>query len=183
MLGNQLKGKTVGIFGMGRIGQAVAKMFRAFGVARILYTNRNRLDDQEEESGAVWTNWQDLLTQSQVLICACSANASTFHVFNEESFMKMRRDAVFVNCARGSVVDTPALVKALKEGWIQAAAVDTVEGEPVDSSCELVQLPNCVVIPHLGSSTVETREAMSKLAVDNAIRALRGESMLTPLYL
>jgi len=174
MLGQDVHHKTIGIVGFGRIGQAVARRARGFGM-RVLYADAIQLPPAvEAETGAERRELDDLLAEADVVSIHTNLTPETRHLFSTEAFARMKPTAVLVNTSRGPVVDEEALADALERGEIFAAGLDVFEREP-EVSERLLALENVVVIPHLGSATVDTRDAMGHLAVRNVVAALDGE--------
>jgi len=185
MLGQDVHHKTIGIVGFGRIGQAVARRARGFGM-RVLYADAVALPPEvEAETGAERRELDDLLAEADVVSIHTNLTPETRHLFSTDAFARMKPTAVLVNTSRGPVVDEEALADALERGEIFAAGLDVFEREP-DVSARLLGLENVVVIPHLGSATVDTRDAMGHLAVRNVFAALDGErppTLLNPAAL
>jgi glyoxylate reductase len=179
LLGEQVHGRTLGIFGMGNIGSAVGRRARGFGM-RVLYTNRRRNLRGEEECGAEAVSFPELLERSDFVSIHAPLNDESRHAFDAAAFERMKKTAVLVNTARGAVVDEAALVQALRTRTIAAAGLDVYEREPVLTD-GLVDLENVVLLPHVGSATTETRAAMVQLCCDNIIAVLAGEAPLTPI--
>ena len=174
MLGQDIHHKTIGIVGFGRIGQAVARRARGFGM-RVVYSDTVRLPaDVEAETGAERRELDDLLAEADFISIHTNLTPETRHLFDAEAFAKMKPTAVLVNTSRGPVVDERALADALTSGEIFAAGLDVFEREP-EVEERLLSLENVVVIPHLGSATVDTRDAMGHLVVRNVFAALDGE--------
>jgi glyoxylate reductase len=174
MLGQDVHHKTIGIVGFGRIGQAVARRANGFGM-RVLYSDSVRLPPEVEvETGAERRELDELLAESDFVSIHTNLTPETRHLFNAETFTRMKSTAVLVNTSRGPVVDELALADALASGEIFAAGLDVFEREP-EVEERLLSLENVVVIPHLGSATVDTRDAMGHLAVRNVFAALDGE--------
>jgi glyoxylate reductase len=174
MLGQDVHHKTMGIVGFGRIGQAVARRAKGFGM-QVVYADAFRLPPEvEAETGARRLELEDLLEQADVISIHTNLTPETRHLFGAEQFKRMKGTAVLVNTSRGPVVDEVALADALESGEIFAAGLDVFENEPAVHE-KLLGLENAVVIPHLGSATVDTRDAMGHLAVDNVFAALDGE--------
>ena len=172
LLGRQLTGKRLGIFGMGRIGQAVARRARAFDMI-IHYTNRRRLP-LEQEQGAIYHPDPDtLLACADFLSLHCPSTPETRHWLNAERISRLPERAVVINTARGAVVDDSALIAALRSGRLFAAGLDVFDGEP-DLHPAYRTLPNVVALPHLGSATEETRNAMGFRCLDNLDAFLAG---------
>ncbi|KYD34107.1 Glyoxylate reductase [Geobacillus stearothermophilus] len=180
LAGADVHHKTIGIVGMGNIGQAVAKRAKGFDM-NILYYNRSRRPEAEEKLGAVYRPFADLLAESDFVVCLTPLTRETRHLFNREAFRQMKTSAIFINAARGAVVDEQALYEALVAGEIAAAGLDVFEKEPVAADHPLLSLPNVVALPHIGSATYETRRAMMTLARDNIIAVLEDRSPLTPV--
>ena len=173
MLGRGLRGKTLGIVGYGDIGRAVAARARAFGL-EVVYTQRSRGD----EPGQVELG--ELLARSHVVSLHCPLTPETRHLIDADALAAMRDDAYLINTARGPVVDEPALAAALRDGVIAGAGLDVFEHEP-QVHPDLLGLENVVLIPHLGSATVETRTAMAELAAANVVAVLAGDDPPTPV--
>ena len=174
MLGQDLHHKTIGIVGFGRIGQAVARRAKGFGM-RVLYTDAVQLTPEvEAETGAERRELDELLAEADVVSIHTNLTPETRHLFGREAFERMKDTAVLVNTSRGPVVDEAALADALAAGKIFAAGLDVFENEP-QVHPKLLELENVVVIPHLGSATVDTRHAMGMVVVDNVFAALDGE--------
>ncbi|XP_028029268.1 glyoxylate reductase/hydroxypyruvate reductase [Bombyx mandarina] len=176
MTGPGLAGATVGIVGFGRIGQAVARRVKAFNTERIIYFNRSHRPE-EKETGAVKVSFDELLTQSNFVICCAALVPETKEIFNKEAFEKMKNTAIFVNTSRGGTVDQDALIEALKTNKIRAAGLDVTSPEPLPLDNPLFKLSNCVVLPHIGSATIEARNTMSELTARNILAALHGTDM------
>jgi glyoxylate reductase len=173
MLGQDVHHKTIGIVGFGRIGQAVARRAKGFGM-RVIYCDAYQLPaDVEAETGAVRREMDELLAEADFVSIHTNLTPETRHLFGADAFAKMKPTAVLVNTSRGPVVDEAALADALASGQIFAAGLDVFEREP-EVEERLLSLENVVVIPHLGSATVDTRDAMGSLAVQNVFAALDG---------
>ena len=175
MLGSSIQGSQLGIVGMGQIGAAVARRARAFGMT-IAYTKRSPLDaETAKELNATHMELDELLTTSDVVSLHCPYSPETHHLMNASTIGKMKKSAYLINTARGPVVDEEALATALQQGKIAGAGLDVFEKEPTVHQA-LIGLDNVVLIPHLGSATVETRTAMANLAVTNALAVLSGKT-------
>jgi len=176
-LGIEISGKTLGIFGLGRIGTDLARKCRAAYGMKIIYHNRRRNEAAEKELGAAYVSMDELLEQSDVLSVHANLSPELKGVFNEEAFRKMKPSAIFINTARGGIHNETDLAAALKSGVIWGAGLDVTDPEPMQGNNELLYMPNVCVLPHIGSATVETRDAMALMAADNLIAAIRGEEM------
>jgi glyoxylate reductase len=169
--GVDVAGKTLGIIGAGRIGAAVAKRGTGFSM-RLVYVARSAKPEMEALGGRRGT-FDEILRESDFLCVHVPLTPDTRHLFGEAEFRKMKPTAYFINMARGAVVDEAALVRALRETWIAGAGLDVYEHEP-QISPELLPMPNTLLLPHLGSATVETRRRMSIMAVENLLAVLDG---------
>jgi glyoxylate reductase len=178
MLGSSLRGKQLGIVGLGGIGTRVAERARAFGM-EIAYHSR-RPSPAADGLGAERLPLPELLASADVVSLHCPLTAETHHLIGAEELAAMKESAVLVNAARGPIVDELALAQALAERRIAAAGLDVFEREP-EVEAGLLLLENAVLTPHLGSATVETRTAMAELAARNAISVLEGQGPLTPV--
>ena len=180
MLGTGLQGKTLGIVGLGKIGQATARRARAFGM-EIVYAGRRRAaEDVEAELSARFLPLDELLTTADVVTLHCPLSAETRHLIDGTALARMQPSAHLVNTTRGPVVDEAALAEALRAGAIAGAGLDVFEREP-EVHPDLLELENVVLIPHLGSATIETRTAMGVLAAENVVAVLGGSAPVTPV--
>jgi glyoxylate reductase len=180
MLGSSLRGKRLGIVGLGGIGRRVAERGRAFGMEVVYHQRHPAPAEVEAELAAERMPLERLLAEADVLSLHCPLTPETHHLIGAGELESMKPSAVLVNAARGPVVDERALAEALASGQIAAAGLDVYEHEPrVEPG--LLKLDNVVLAPHLGSATVETRTAMAELAARNAISVLRGQGPLTPV--
>ena len=175
LLGSSLAGKTLGVIGLGAIGRATAQRARAFGM-EIIYAGPRRVSEETEAElgGAHRLPLIQLLASADVVTLHTPLTPETRHLIDSAALRQMRSDAYLVNTSRGPIVDEAALVKALRGDKIAGAALDVFENEP-DIHPDLRELDNVVLIPHLGSATIETRTAMAVLAAENALAVLRGE--------
>jgi len=167
---------TLGIIGMGRIGEAVAKRARLGFDMDVLYHNRSRKPEAEARYGAVCVPLDELLARSDFVVVLTPLTPETTKMIGREQFALMKPTAIFVNVSRGPVVDEAALVEALRNGTIRGAALDVFEREPVDPDNPLLTLDNVVLAPHIGSATARTRTAMAMLAARNLVAGLKGET-------
>ncbi len=172
-------GKKLGIVGMGRIGQAVARRARGFGM-EILYHNRSRKEDAENELGARYLGLEDLLRESDFVSIHTPLTGETRHLIGKRELDLMKPTAVLVNTSRGPVVDEGSLADALESGRIFAAGLDVYEEEPKVHP-KLLELENVVLAPHIGSASMETRDKMATLAAENLRAVLSGEPAKTPV--
>ena len=180
MLGAGLQGRQLGVVGMGGIGVALADRAKAFGMS-IVYNNRSVVDDATQARlGARLVDLDELLETSDVVSLNCPYSEATHHLIDAAALGRMRSDAYLVNTARGPIVDEAALVEALESGTIAGAGLDVFENEP-EVHPGLLGLDNVVLVPHLGSATVETRTAMATLAARNAVEVLAGRAALNPV--
>jgi phosphoglycerate dehydrogenase-like enzyme len=175
-LGADLRGATLGIIGLGKIGAAVAERARGFGL-RLVYWEPAPNEESEARTGARYVSFEELLSTSDFITLHCPLNESTRGLMDELALQKMKPSAILVNAARGPVVDTNALVKALTEGWILSAALDVTDPEPLPSSHPLYALPNCLIAPHIGSATHGTRKRMAEMACENLLAGLEGRRL------
>jgi len=180
MCGRGLANATVGIVGLGRIGFGVARRLRPFAVSRILYAG-HAAKSYAAELGAEFVPLDDLLARSDFVVVSCPMSPETTDLFRASTFARMKPTSVFVNTSRGGVVNQADLCAALRAGVIAAAGLDVTTPEPLPVDSELLALDNCVVLPHIGSATVETRTAMSLLTARNILAALSGKPMPCPL--
>jgi glyoxylate reductase len=171
-LGADLSGAMLGIVGMGKIGRAVAERGRGFGM-KIIYADTVSRPDVAGE----FVPLDDLLRQSDFVSLHCPLTTETRGLMNEITLRKMKPSAILVNAARGPVVDTEALVRALAEVWIAAAALDVTDPEPLPSGHPLYGLPNCLIVPHIGSATHGTRHKMAEMACENLLAGLDGRKL------
>ena len=179
-LGQDIHHATLGIIGMGRIGQAVARRARGFDM-RVLYHNRSRLDGATERAlGATWVHRDALLAQSDFVVVMVPYSSATHHLVGAAEIAKMKPTAILVNSARGGIVDDAALVAALKEKRIAGAGLDVFEGEP-KLNAEYLELPNVVLTPHIGSASRATRIVMCNTAAANMLAVLEGREPPNPV--
>ena len=179
MLGTELRGKQLGLVGVGRIGRAVAAQAPAFGM-KVAYTTRGSAGPPGLGSDAEAMSLDRLLLTSDVVSLHVPLTPETRHLIDQRAFTRMKRSAYLVNTARGAVVDEAALAWALQHHLLSGAALDVYENEPAVHP-DLLQLENVLLVPHLASGTTETRTAMADLAVSNAIAVLEGRPPLTPV--
>ncbi len=176
-LGQDLTGRTLGIVGMGRIGFAAAKRLHHGWGMKVLYTARGPKADADRELKASRVEFGELLARSDFVSVHADLNPTTQGLFSTAQFAQMKRTAVFVNTSRGPLVDQAALAEALRSGAIFAAGLDVTDPEPLLPNHELYALPNCVIVPHIASATVETRNAMARLCANNLLAGVKGEAL------
>ena len=179
LMGRDVWGKRLGIVGFGRIGQAVARRARGFGM-EVLYHNRSRKEEAEQELGARYVEFDELLETVDFVSVHTPITSETHHLIGPKELGRMKPTAVLVNTSRGPVVDEAALADALAAGRIFAAGLDVYEEEPKVHP-KLLELENVVLAPHIGSASVETRDRMAALAAENLAAVLRGEDPKTPV--
>ncbi|EJM80244.1 bifunctional glyoxylate/hydroxypyruvate reductase B [Pseudomonas sp. GM60] len=173
--GSDVHGKTLGIIGMGRIGEALAQRGHfGFGMP-VIYHSHSPKPAVEQRFNAQYRSLPELLQQADFVCLTLPLTVETEGLIGAEQFALMRPETIFINISRGKVVDETALIEALRSGQIRAAGLDVFEREPLNPDSPLLQLNNVVATPHIGSATHETREAMATCAVDNLLAALAGE--------
>ncbi|KAL4211201.1 FtsJ-like methyltransferase-domain-containing protein [Rhizopus microsporus] len=180
LCGSQLTNKTVGIVGLGRIGEAVAHRLKAFGISRIVYTGRQRKMDIEDRIKADFVTFDHLLATSDFIVVCCALTKETRHMFNYEAFSKMKKTAVFVNSARGGIVDQEGLVKALEENLIGAVGLDVTDPEPLPPSHKLYSFPNCLILPHIAAKANQyrARSAFKLVQIQEKYRIIRPNDVV-----
>ncbi len=178
LLGSDVHGSTLGIVGLGRIGKAMARRALGFGM-NVIYFDRKGRDIELEGLKIRYVGFDDLLSTSDIISVHLPLNEETHHRFGEREFSLMKKSAVFVNAARGGIVDTRALYSALNKGQIFSAGLDVFEEEPIDPGNPLLRLDNVVLAPHLGSASVQARSKMAELAASGLIDALKGRAPKT----
>jgi len=180
LLGMELKNKTFGILGAGRIGSAVARRAKSFGT-NIIYTDNSKNPKLEKETGAKKVSLTDLLKNSDIISLHLPLNENTFHYLNEDRLNQLKKNSMLINTTRGEIIDEKALIKLLKKNKFMAVGLDVFENEP-DLNPELLKFPNVLVMPHLGSATEEARNGMAELAARNVINVLKGKPAITPIF-
>lgn len=177
LLGVDLRGATLGIVGMGRIGMALAKRMHYGWDMKVLYTARSDKPDAESLLNAKRVDLESLLRTADIVSLHADYNPSTHHLMNATTLALMKRHAILINTARGGLVDQLALYDAIKHEVIWGAGLDVTDPEPLPSDSSLRELPRCVILPHIGSATVETRQAMADIAVNNLVAGLHGRPL------
>ncbi|MGH8875227.1 MAG: 2-hydroxyacid dehydrogenase, partial [Acidimicrobiia bacterium] len=176
LLGDDLHGTTLGIVGLGRIGQGIVRRVAGFDM-RVLYAGPRRKPEAEAALGVLYRGLPELLAEADHVVLTTPLTDVTRHLIDRDALALMKPTATLVNVARGGLVDHDALAEGLSTGVIARAALDVTEPEPIPAEHPLVGMPNCLIVPHLGSASVRTREAMAALAATNLLAALRGERM------
>jgi glyoxylate reductase len=180
LLGVELRGRTLGLFGAGRIGQAVGRRALPFGL-RLLYTARTPKPEFERETGATRVDTSRLLAESDIVSLHVPSSHETKGIINAETLARMKRGAILINTSRGDLVREEALAVALEHGQLGAAGLDVYTDEPAIHP-RLLAAPRTVLLPHIGSATEETRRKMAAIAVANVQAVLSGKQPLTPVY-
>jgi glyoxylate reductase len=173
MLGNDVYHKTLGIIGLGRIGSAVARRAKGFHM-RLLYYSRTQRDNLERELELTYMSLEELLKEVDYLTIHVPYTPSTHHLIGKQELHQMKPTAYLINTSRGRVLDERALYNALEDGIIAGAGLDVFENEPIDPKNPLIDLTNVILLPHIGSASVETRIVMANLAITNLKTALEG---------
>jgi len=176
-IGQDLQGKTLGIFGLGKIGYEMARASKGAFEMDILYHNRSTNQEAEEKLGARKVSFDELLAQSDVISVHANLTDETKDLFNKEAFAKMKPNAIFINTARGPIHNEKELLQALRDKTIWGAGLDVTNPEPMDRDNVLLEMPNVAVLPHIGSSTEETRNNMALLSARNAIAGIKGDRL------
>jgi glyoxylate reductase len=176
LMGADVAGATLGIIGMGRIGQAVAKRASGFGM-RVLYYDLDRAEAAEKSDGVEYCDFDDLLRQSDFVSIHTWLSEETYHLISEDQFRLMKPSAILINTARGPIVDPVALYSALSHGQIAYAALDVTEPEPIDPDDPLLNLDNLIIAPHIASASTFARTKMATMSVDNLLAGLKGKKL------
>jgi glyoxylate reductase len=181
LLGSDVHGATLGIVGLGRIGQAVARRASGFGMTILYHGGRRASAEIEAACGATFVELDELLARSDFVTLHVGLTAQTHHLLNRERLAQMKATAVLVNTSRGAVVDGTALAEALRDGAIAAAALDVTDPEPITASDPLLALDNCLIVPHIASATRSTRGNMARIAAENLLAGVHGERLAAPV--
>lgn len=176
-LGQELSGKTLGIYGLGRIGFEMAKKCRGAFEMRIIYHNKNRNYFAEKELGATYVSFDELVSEADVLSVHANYSVSQKEIFNSSVFRKMKASSIFINTARGGFHDQNDLYHAIESHTIWGAGLDVTNPEPMAADDPILQLPTVCVLPHIGSATVEARNGMARLATENLVAFYKGKEM------
>ncbi len=174
-LGMELTVKTVGIYGLGRIGMEMAKRCKGAYNMKVIYHNRTRNQAAEKQLDATYVNFTELLAQSDVISVHCALTADTREIFNKVAFAQMKPTSIFINTSRGMVHNEPDLIEALNSGSIWGAGLDVTNPEPMQPNNPLLQMENVTVLPHIGSATMEARGKMAQMAAENIIEFYRNK--------
>lgn len=177
LCGPELVNATVGVMGLGRIGTAVAKRLQGFEASEILYNDVGEMP-WAEKVNAKFVQFDELLSKSDFIIACCSSNESNWGLFNKSAFTKMKSSAIFINVTRGKLVNQDDLYEALTTGQILAAGLDATTPEPLPSNHRLLDLDNCIILPHIGSATTETRNNMSVNTAKNILAGIKGQALV-----
>jgi glyoxylate reductase len=181
LLGQDVFGSTLGIVGMGRIGAAMARRAKGFGM-KIMYSDVIRQQPQtEKELGIEYVEMGKLLAESDFITLHTNLSPETHHLIGPEQFKKMKRNCILINTSRGPIVDNMALYEALRDGKIAYAGLDVTEPEPIPIDHPLLTLDNIVIAPHIASASVTTRTKMGMMAAENLIAGLKGEPLPNPV--
>jgi len=180
LLGLELRGRTLGLFGAGRIGQAVGRRAPAFGL-RILYSARSPKPEFEKETGAARVDTSRLLAESDIVSLHVPSSPETKGIINGKTLARMKRGAILINTSRGDLIREEALALALEQGHLGGAGLDVYAEEPRIHP-RLLAAPRTVLLPHIGSATEETRRKMAAIAIENVQAVLNGKPPLTPVY-
>ena len=176
-LGMELKNKTLGILGLGRIGTEMAKRCKGAYNMKIIYHNRKPNPKAEQELDATYVDFEDLLAQSDVISVHAALNDQTKEIFDKKAYSQMKASAIFINTARGLVHNEMDLKEALENGIIWGAGLDVTNPEPMQHNNALLQMENVSVLPHIGSGTVEARNEMARLAATNIIEFYKNKKV------
>lgn len=176
--GTDITGSTIGIIGLGRIGATYARMMRQAFNCRILYTSRRPHPQEADPLDATYCSLEDLLSQSDIVSVHCALTDETKHLLSSKEFKTMKPTSVLINTSRGGVIDQEALYQALVEKEIAAAGLDVTDPEPLSPTHQLFTLPNCTIMPHIGSATIATRNKMASLALQNLLAGIKGSGSL-----
>ncbi|WP_058306902.1 2-hydroxyacid dehydrogenase [Gracilibacillus massiliensis] len=175
LFGRNVHHKKLGIIGMGRIGEKVARRAKLGFEMDVTYYNRSRKENLEKELGVNFQELDDLIKESDFILLMTPLTKETYHLIDAKAFANMKETCFFINASRGAVVNEAAMIEALKEESIAGAGLDVFEQEPVDPNNPLLKMKNVVTLPHIGSATAETREEMKFFAAKNALQALNKE--------
>ena len=179
LLGSDVYGMTMGIFGLGRIGSAVARRAKGFNMHIIYHSRHGRNIQVDNELDAKYVNMDELVQESDFLSLHSSLNSETYHLIDRSKLRRMKNTACLINTARGLLVNEQHLIEALRRKWIAGAGLDVFEKEPPSPTNTLLKMKNVLLLPHLGSATLSTRTKMAEVAAKNLLNVLNGKS---PIY-
>jgi glyoxylate reductase len=179
LLGLDVHGATIGIFGLGRIGSAVAKRAKGFDMHIIYHSRYGKNSQIDNELGSKYVSMDELVEKSDFLSLHCPLNSETHHLIDKSKLKRMKKNAYLINTSRGSLVNEKHLIEALKKQWIAGAALDVFEKEPPIPNNPLLKMKNVLLLPHIGSATLSTRMKMAKIAAQNLLNVLNGKK---PIY-
>lgn len=179
--GNDVSQNTVGVIGLGRIGATYARMMKFGFNCKILYTSRRGESKFAGAMDAEFVSFNELMERSDIVSVHCALNEESTKIISYDALKRMKKSAVLINTSRGETVDQDALLKALQKNEIAGAGLDVTYPEPLPKDHQLFNTPNCLILPHIGSATMETRNAMLELATDNLIASLLGKQMPSQL--
>lgn len=168
LCGVELTRRTVGLFGLGRIGYGVARRLKPFGIDRLIYSDVCKVSFADDV-GAIFVDFDTLLKESDIICICCNLTPQTKHKFNSRAFKMMKNSAILINSGRGGVIQHDDLYDALTSGEIAAAGLDVTEPEPLPADHRLVGVDNCIILPHMGSNTWDSRNSMSKTTAENIL--------------
>lgn len=180
LAGKDVHGSTVGIYGMGAIGEAFARRLKGFN-CKVIYHNRSKKEKAEKELNVEYRNMDELLAESDFVVCTAPLTSETKGIFNKATFKKMKDSAILINIGRGGHVVESDLIEAIKQKEILGAALDVVENEPIAMDHPFLEMKQVIVVPHIGSSSINTRDHMVQLCVDNAKQIIAGSEPVTPV--
>ena len=181
LLGVDIHGATLGIVGLGRIGRQMARRARGFGMRTLYYSRTPAPPEVEAELAATFTPLEDLLAEADFVSLHTSLTDETHHLIDAQALRRMKRGAVLINTSRGGVVDQAALADALRSGHLFGAGLDVTDPEPMRADDPLLELPNCLVVPHVASASEHTRDRMAQKAAANLLAGLRGKPLPDPV--
>lgn len=177
LTGKSVRGSVVGIFGLGKIGTAIAKRLSSFGIKKVIYTNR-KVNDEAEKLNYEFVEFDELLRQSDYLVCAASLNNESANTFDKTAFSKMKKTSCFFNVGRGGMVNHEDLYQALLTKTIHSAGIDVTAPEPLPKENGLYTLSNCVITPHIAGDDEMTREDLYRVSLANLINGLNGQPLV-----
>lgn len=180
LAGKDVHGSTVGIYGMGAIGEAFARRLKGFN-CKVIYHNRSKKEKAEKELNVEYRNMDELLAESDFVVCTAPLTSETKGIFNKEAFKKMKNSSILINIGRGGHIVESDLIEAIEQKEILGAALDVVENEPIAMDHPFLEMNQVIVVPHIGSSSINTRDNMVQLCVDNAKQIISGNDPVTPV--